>query len=192
LLEGKGFREVYNLSGGIRSWQGLTAFGPVEMGRFRLRGDETPAEILVLAYDMEEGLAAFYSKITGMTDDEEVAGILKKLAGIEEKHKDSLFSAYLTFDPTAENRESFETRTVTDVMEGGFTAEEFLEQQRPALQTTGNVLELAMMLETQALDLYMRYSHKATEGKSKSVLHDIAEEEKAHLALLGRLMESRA
>ena len=169
----------------------MTAFGAVDTGMFRIRGDETPAEIVVLAYGMEEGLAVFYSKITGMTDDAEVAGILKKLAGVEEKHKDRLFSVYLTLDPAAGNRESFETRIATDVMEGGFTVDEFLEQQRPALQTTGNVLELAMMLETQALDLYMRYSHKATEGKSKSVLHEIAEEEKAHLAVLGR-MESRA
>lgn len=192
MLEGKGFKEVYNLSGGIKAWQGLTAFGPVDTGMFLMRGDETPAEIVVLAYGMEEGLAAFYSELTAMTDEAEVSGVLKRLAGIEEKHKDTLFSVYLTLDPAAEDREDFETRIVANVMEGGFTAEEFLEQSRPALQTTKDVLELAMRLETQALDLYMRYSYITAGEKGKGVLYDIAEEEKTHLALLGRLRESRA
>jgi rubrerythrin len=48
------------------------------------------------------------------------------------------------------------------------------------------------MLETQALDLYLRYSQKAENEESKTVLYDIAEEEKAHLATLGRLMEAKA
>jgi rubrerythrin len=192
LLEGKGFKEVYNLNGGIKAWQGVTAFGPVEMGMVYLKGDETPAEIVVLAYGMEEGLAAFYSKITGLTEDPEVVGILKKLAGAEENHKTRLFRVYLDLDPAIKNKEEFETRIVSDVMESGFTMEEFLERNRPSLQTIENVLGMAMMLETQALDLYMRYSHRATEEKSKSVLYDIAEEEKAHLSILGRLLESRA
>ena len=42
------------------------------------------------------------------------------------------------------------------------------------------------------MDLYMRYSEKAKDEKSKAVLYDIAEEEKSHLKALGRLMEQRA
>jgi methylase of polypeptide subunit release factors len=43
-----------------------------------------------------------------------------------------------------------------------------------------------------ALDLYMRYSDKAKDEKSKTVLHNIAEEEKTHLKALGNLMEERS
>ncbi len=35
----------------------------------------------------------------------------------------------------------------------------------------------------------MRYSEKFEEEKSKTILFEIAEEEKSHLASLGRLME---
>ncbi len=76
-------------------------------------------------------------------------------------------------------------------MEGGYTTEEFLEQNRDSMKTVFDVLNIAMMLETQAFDLYMRYSQKAKDEKSKAVLYDIAEDEKAHLASLGRLMEER-
>ena len=77
-------------------------------------------------------------------------------------------------------------------MEGGFTGEEFLEKNKPLLDTVENLLSLAMMLEAQALDLYTRYAQHLADVQSRSVLHDIAEEEKGHLAALGRLLEARS
>ena len=191
LLAGKGFKEIYNLKGGIKAWQGLTAAGPAEMGMVHLRGDEAPTEIIILAYGMEQGLEAFYSTIAGMTDDLEVAGLLKKLAGIEENHKQRLFSIYVSLDPDVDNRESFEAGVFSETMEGGFTTKEFLEQNKAAMETVAGVLTVAMMLETQALDLYLRYSQEIKDEKGKTVLFDIAEEEKAHLAALGRLMDEK-
>jgi rubrerythrin len=76
-------------------------------------------------------------------------------------------------------------------MEGGFTGEEFLEKNKPLLNIVENLLSLAMMLEAQALDFYTRYSQKVQDNQSRSVLHDIAEDEKGHLAALGDLMEAR-
>jgi len=181
LLAGKGFNEVYNLKGGIKAWEGLTAFGPAAMGMVLLRGDETSQEIIVLAYGMEDGLAGFYKSLSERMDDPEVVGLLNKLAKIEKNHKKRLFDLYITLEPT-----------VTDVMEGGFTTEEFLEKNTDSMKTLPDVLSIAMMLETQAMDLYMRYSEKSKDVKSKAVLFDIAEEEKAHLKALGRLMEQRA
>ena len=58
--------------------------------------------------------------------------------------------------------------------------------------TVENLLSLAMMLEAQALDLYTRYAQKVEDVQSRSVLHDIAEDEKGHLTALGSLMEGRA
>jgi len=66
-----------------------------------------------------------------------------------------------------------------------------LAQNKPAMNTISDVLDVAMMIETQALDLYLRYSQKAKDQKSEGVMYDIAEEEKAHLAALGRLREAR-
>ncbi len=189
MLAGMGFREVYNLKGGIRAWQGRTAVGPAEMGMVLLKGEETPVEIIVLAYGMEEGLRGFYSAMSESTEDAEVAGVLAKLADMEENHKQRLLDLYLTYDPATTSREAFETGVLSEVMEGGFTTEEFLEKNRPAMQTAADVLNVAMMLETQALDLYLRYSDKTKDDQSKGVLYGIAEEEKAHLAALGGLLE---
>jgi len=190
-LAGQGFEEVYNLKGGIAAWQGLKAFGPAEMGTIALRGNETPQEVIVLAYGMEQGLADFYSRVPAMTRDSEVKKIIGKLVQIEEKHKDKLFALYKTLEPATQARDLFEGRIVSGVMEGGFTGEEFLEKNKPLLDTVQNLLSLAMMLEAQALDLYTRYAQKVEDIQSRSVLHDIAEDEKGHLATLGSLLETK-
>jgi rubrerythrin len=190
-LAGQGFEEVYNLKGGIAAWQGLKAFGPAEMGMIPLRGNEKPQEVIVLAYGMEQGLADFYSKVSTLTHDLEAGEMIGKLVLIEEKHKDKLFALYQTLEPSTLDRKLFEDRVVSGVMEGGFTGEEFLEKNRLLLDTVENLLGLAMMLEAQALDLYTRYAQKVEDVQSRSVLHEIAEEEKGHLATLGALVEAR-
>jgi rubrerythrin len=192
LMAGSGFKEVYNLQGGIHAWLGFTAAGPAEMGMSLLRGDETSEEIILLAYGMEEGLREFYETLAEEIDDPEVAGVLAKLAEVETRHKQKLFDLYLSLDPDVADQETFEEDTVSEAMEGGFTMEEFLEENRDSMQSVPDVLNIAMMLETQALDLYMRYAQKAENKKSKAILLDIAQEEKAHLTALGRLMEQRA
>ena len=161
------------------------------MGMIHLKGDETPPDIIIIAYGMEHGLEEFYSTMARLMDDQEVVGILTKLAVIEENHKQRLFNLYLTFEPDFADKAAFEAGIFSDIMEGGFTTEEFLEQNKPAMQTVEGVLNVAMMLETQALDLYLRYSQKIKDEKGRTVLYEIAQEEKAHLASLGRLMEKQ-
>ncbi|MDY6971353.1 MAG: ferritin family protein [Thermodesulfobacteriota bacterium] len=153
-----------------------------------LRGDETPNEIIILAYGMEKGLGEFYTALSRSTDDSELTSILTKLAGIEENHRKKLFNLFTNYSDVSD-METFESSTVSKMMEGGFTTEEFLKEHGPSLQTVVDVLNAAMMLETQALDLYLRYSQNTKEEKSRVIFYAIAEDEKAHLAALGKLME---
>jgi len=156
-----------------------------------LRGDEDEMEIIVLAYGMEEGLRGFYAAVRDQSEDPDVAGLADKLSEIEDRHKERLFALYVSLHSTTALRESFETDVVAGVMEGGFTTEEFLRQNRDAMKPVPDLLSIAMMLEGQALDLYMRYSEKLQEEPGKAVLYDLAEEEKGHLASLGRLMDQK-
>ena len=59
------------------------------------------------------------------------------------------------------------------------------------LDTVSQVLDLAMMLETQALDLYLRFADRCAQTAAKTILFVIADEEKLHLARLGRLLEEK-
>ena len=123
------------------------------MGRVAPTGNESPLEIIAFAYGMEQGLGEFYSSAAEMIEDKDVVGLLRKLALIEENHKKKLLDLYMTLDETGKGRETFETEIMSEMMEGGFTTEEFLEKNRSAMETAADTLSLAMMLETQALDL---------------------------------------
>ena len=171
------------------SWHGLSAKGSIEIGQHLLRGDETATEIISMAYAMEEGLREFYLELTRLKEDPEIITLLTSLAEIENKHKKRLFDLYSTFDPSVTDRLAFEDDIVSEVMEGGFTTEEFLEKNQDAIKNVPDLLDIAMTLETQSLDLYMRYSENFKEEQSKDILFEIAEEEKGHLAALGKLRE---
>lgn len=162
------------------------------MGMSYLRGDEGLEDVISLAYGMEEGLRSFYIGIKEATGDPDVAALAEKLSEIEERHKERLFALYVSIHSTQLLRAAFESDVVAGVMEGGFTTEEFLKQNKEAMTTVPDLLSIAMMLETQALDLYMRYSQKIEDPEGKGVLYDLAEEEKGHLASLGRLMDRKA
>lgn len=189
MLAGKGFKKVYNLKGGIQAWNGVLADGPVELNLDLVKGDEKPAEILAIAFGMEQSLGEFYRNVIKTSTDRQLVDLLDKLANIEDKHKEHLFSLYMSTEEFPLDRAAFEANVTSKVLEGGFGPEEFMNNNKKFLTTTANLLDLAMMLEAQALDLYMRFADKMQVDTSKNVLYKISNEEKGHLQALGNLRE---
>jgi rhodanese-related sulfurtransferase/rubrerythrin len=187
LLSSKGFRDVSNLEGGIASWLGRKAIGPVETQAVVFDEKAPPEEIIPLAYGLEEGLRRFYTWLSSEMKDKNLASLFIKLASIENIHKQKLFALYANCDKAHMDVKSFEKNIVSNIMEGGFTNEEFIQKNRPAMETVQDIIDLAMTIETQALDLYMRLADKAESEESKNIFFRIAEDEKAHLKSLGKL-----
>ena len=69
------------------------------------------------------------------------------------------------------------------------TTQEYLDLFQPDLESVKDVIELAMSIEAQALDLYLRAADRSANSESKKELSQIAAEERSHLAQLGKLME---
>ena len=191
LLSGRGFEEVYNLAGGIKAYRGATASGPQELNLDMVRGDESPEEMLKLAYGLERALEIFYHQSLKQAEDKDLKDLLSKLEHVEEVHKEKVYERYKALVPDAPDMAAFEADMNPEIMEGGFRVNEFLKENQPWMKTTGQVLELAMMLETQALDLYMRFAEKSREEGTKQVLFKLADEEKVHLKTLGRLLDEK-
>lgn len=188
-LVGRGFKEVYSLKGGILAWNGGLATGPVESGMSELKGDESPEEIIILAYGMEDGLCSFYTAMAEEHTYEEMRDLLKKLSSIEDNHKQRLFEVYKKLNRSFHDQNDFERTIVSRAMEGGLTTEEFVSKYSQSLKTARDILITAMVIETQALDLYLRYAEKLRDVESKNVLYNLAEEEKRHLKELGELLD---
>ena len=190
LLAGEGFGEVYNLKGGIKAWNGLTAEGPVDFAGESRAGDMSLHDVLSFALGMEKGLALFYLTVAGETGDKEMADLLRRLAGFEEKHQEKILELYQSMDPHGESRKEAVAETTSSLMEGGFSVDEFLKENRSRMTSSAEILSLAMMLEAQALDLYRRFSGYMESEKSRRLLHQIADDEKAHLKALGEMIDA--
>ena len=159
------------------------------MGMILLTGNETPQDIICLAYGLEEGLRKFYTAASRLAIESEVSAVLVRLAEIEVRHKQKLFDLFKLVDSKDTSIESFEEKVTAGLMEGGFDSGSLLEDIGQNFKTAADVLNFAMMLEAQGMDLYMRYAEKSENPKVREILFDMAEDEKAHLKSLGNLME---
>lgn len=156
-----------------------------------VRGDETPSEMIALAYGMEMGLGVFYRQMIERTQDSDLQALFAKLADIENHHKKRLFDLLTEIEPPDKDAETYEADIRPTILEGGYHLDAFMKKNEAFLHTVPDVLGLAMMLETQALDLYLRFAENSTNEQTTEVLFKVADEEKAHLQSLGSLLEDK-
>jgi rubrerythrin len=173
----------------MAAWEGLVAEGPPEMGLAALTGRETPAELIVRASAMEVGLKEFYQSVKGEVADAEVAGLLSRLAEVEVLHLARLEERY-RLEAGGEGPPPLEER-MEGMVEGGYHTRELVEKHRETWKTAAGVLEMALAIEAQALDLYLRHAQAMTGPETRGLFLEIADEEKAHLAGLGRMMNRK-
>ncbi|MFA7384156.1 MAG: rhodanese-like domain-containing protein [Desulfurivibrionaceae bacterium] len=185
LLAGQDFAEVYNMIGGIKAWQGNQARGPEEAGLEFFTGQEEYEDGVSLAYAMENGLQEFYRLMAERTQDGEERQLYLRLMAFEDKHKARLLAEYRL----AHGPEAMPAEGMAGLMEGGGRIEDFLARAEDHLHSKLDILELAMALETQALDLYSRMGQKSAQPEVRALFLHLADEEKAHLAYLAEALD---
>jgi rubrerythrin len=191
MLSGKGFDDVINVAGGIKAWDGHVAVGPEEMGLELLTGKESIEETLVAAYSLETGLRDFYLSMIEKVRQDDIKHLFQKLSEIEIVHQDRIFNEYLRVSGKQVSRKAFENDMVIKAVEGGLTTDEYIQMFKPDWESAVDIISLAMSIEAQALDLYIRASERSVDPRSKEALKKIAEEERMHLKQLGELMDER-
>ncbi len=192
MLVGSGFSDVNNIVGGASAWQGQAAYGPVDLGLTDFTGNETPGEAVIKAYDMEDNLQSYYRRCGDEAENEEGMKLFAELAGFEERHKDVLYRIYARVETAPLTRDVFErevTGSARGMTEGGVEIEAFLEEHGDLFDGLEGIVILAMMIEAQAYDYYMRCSRASNSRETHEAFEMLAREELAHLKLLGRRMD---
>lgn len=187
MLAGKGY-QVYNISGGINKWDSQAAYGLPEQGLELFTGHESPQETLTVAFALEEGLHEFYLSMWQLVQNDDAKQLFNRLAAIEIKHQERILNEYNKLSGESWSREDFAEKQAAPAMEGGLTTEEYLRLFDPDLESAADIISLAMSIEAQAFDLYQRAAETGSDPHSRSVLKRIAEEERTHMAQLGKLM----
>ena len=139
---------------------------------------------------MEQGLREFYLTLGKEAKNEKVKALFSKLAEIEVQHQKSIHIAYNDLNTDKISIDEFEKMVEIKALEGGLSTKEYLDLFKPDLNSPTDVISLAMSIEAQALDLYQRVSLRFEKSRSQDIVNKIANEEKAHLASLGKLMDS--
>lgn len=184
------FGEIINLTGGFNAWEGAAALGREDQGLTFFTGAESAERILEVAYGLEYGLRQFYLSMEGKAKDLEVQKVFATLARIENLHQENILEEYTRITGHGIKEEEFKTATLKGILEGGMTTQEYIDYYMPEWEESEDIVFLAMAIEGQALDLYLRAAAKATSSEGREILTKIAREEKSHLAHLGQLMNS--
>lgn len=189
MLAGKGFSKVYNLSGGIKAWEKEVAVGLPDSGMFLFSSDATPEEAIVTGFGLEMGLRDFYLTMTSQVKSAGAAELFETLAEIEVLHERQLVDLYNELTGKTITLEEFQKKIVEPVMEGGLTTDEYMQRYDFDMENELDILSLAMSIEVQALDLYLRAAEGSKVGIAREALHKIADEERTHIAMLGLRIE---
>jgi rhodanese-related sulfurtransferase/rubrerythrin len=189
MLSGKDFSRVYNLKGGYKGWQGNIATGDEDRGLELFTGKETPKEVLIVAYSLEKGLRDFYQSMEPRMKVSAVSELFAKLASIEINHQQRIYKEYCRITGSTDEMDEFDRTIVSPAMEGGIDNDEYMQRYGADMESPADVVEMAMAIEAQALDLYSRAADNVEDPHSGEALERIAREEQEHLKLLGDLFE---
>lgn len=179
------------MAGGIKAWQGLTAAGPPEAGMSFFTPAADTGELIALAWLLEEGSRAFYAAVAGMQTAPEAADLFGAVAAAEESHKASLLRLYRETTGRDASPDFPRGQPVAeragDRMEGNVSVTEALAWAKG--KGTREHLEMAMALETDSYDLYIKMSRTIPEEGARKVFARLVAEEKEHLARMAGLLD---
>ncbi|MEA1905343.1 MAG: rhodanese-like domain-containing protein [Euryarchaeota archaeon] len=200
LLCGHGFENVYNLDGGIRTWDYEVVKVTVE-DKLITGGEET-FDVLIVALMLEKGALEFYTKAQRLVKDEKAAQVFERLVAMEDTHLQRLYMRYSQLlremksllgaadDLPSLDRLKDELSTV--YMEGGRRIqEELVKIGDTAFMDDLEALEIGLEKEYAAYDFYRRVVDTVDDHKTRNLLHELAGEERGHIHLLLREIEGR-
>jgi sulfur-carrier protein adenylyltransferase/sulfurtransferase len=185
---------VYSLEGGIRAWKGMIAHGPPEAGMAYFAPAADAEEIVGLAWALEEGSKMFYLGVAeNFTDDKEAQEMFRWLVAAEKSHEQHLLDTYESLvggKPDFEKlRKKFTDKLGGSVMEGGIVVKEALDWIKG--KGVKDSLELAMAMEVNAFDLYVKMSRSIDDQNAQQIFEKLSVEEQVHLEKLAKLLDKR-
>ena len=193
MLSTAGFKEVYSMEGGLRAWDGLAATGVPDAGMARFPEDAPVEELIALAWSLEEGNRKFYTKLPELLVDQDAVELFQDLVIAEEHHQAVLADLHRKLTGRAADaafpRSLAGPGISEDVMEGGMNVSEALDWVRD--KKLADVLDLAMGLETNSYDLYVKMGRRGSDAKAKELFSQLSASEKEHLERLAGLLDRK-
>lgn len=190
-LKGVGFQEVYSMEGGMNAWEGIEAKGAYEAGLFLLEEITNIEELITIAWAMEDGTARFYKEALTLINqnNRQLLKVFSQLIEAEARHKERLLSAYDEISNSGINLNNELIVKYSDLMESGESVSKAIARLKNNEDTLINLLEIAMQIEVNSLDLYWKILKMSQDKAVIDIMKGLIEEEKQHLRRLGEAIE---
>jgi rhodanese-related sulfurtransferase/rubrerythrin len=190
LLCGLGFKNIYNLDGGMLKWPYELVKGIPEERPELITGKEAMGDILKVALMLEQGAFDFYSKARELIKEQRAVEAFKNLAEMEAQHIERLSQHYSQLLGKGIEPPFEELKEGSDYMEGGLKiTEELLKIGKLKFLDDLEPLEIALEKEYMAYDFYKRMAHLVGDTQAKKLLHELAGEERSHINVLLQHLE---
>ncbi len=180
-------RNIFNLEGGILSWQGKRLPEFPKLALFPPAMDIS--QMLLRAFELEKGTRNFYLACSKAFDHEALAREASTLAGMEVDHARIVYHCLKKNTPGIQDFETLFDKVEAEIMEGGLSvsgAIKRLEDMEGELYL--NFCELALDIEFMAYDLYKNLVARAEDSEIVKTMSILAEQEKGHIRIIAMMI----
>jgi rubrerythrin len=175
------------MAGGIDAWNGLVAGGTYEAGLAYFSRASRAEELISLSFALEEGNRVFYERISRDIKEEEAASIFRSLGQAEGRHKETLRELHARVSGKGGDPAHPDGIEAGRFLEGGAPLGETLEWAKG--KTLEEILELAIAMEANALDRYIKMGRAVEDERSREVFLALSREEQKHLERMTSLLD---
>ena len=174
---------IYNLNGGILSWDGATAENPPQVQLFKKGA--APEALYMTAMNLEKGAMNFYMTVDMRYGGEAWSDVFSRLAEAEIGHALAVYRLWRRGRTGVEDFDTVFAGLSGNVLEGGMTLVDALDRAAGSGgRTCVHLMELALHVEYAAFDLYRAMADQAESPDARDAFLKIAQAEKSHMALL--------
>ena len=188
-----GFEQLYHIEGGILNWPYKTISGTFEVEPELIVESATVRDVFMLGMQLEKGLYNFYTTAIKKTRVTKIKSILKILANAEDGHMQRLYrrATDILGDNSLAPFEQLTGELEGDYMEGGTKVHPALEIQEIKFIDKHEILEKALEKEYLSYDFYKKAAALVNNTDAKTLLHELAIEERNHADILIRQLEQQ-
>lgn len=185
ILIGSGFKEVYNMEGGISAYNGIKASGGPEAGMFCFPESLTPVELTAVAYLVENGTLWFLKGLKEILREKDFMILIDRLSESKIENKSriiKLFKDLTGKEPERDFPKGVLETPPEDMMAGCVNVSDALKWAKG--KSIMEVLEFMMAIEANAFDLYLKMGRNVKSKEAKKVFMVLSEVERRHLEIV--------
>lgn len=190
-------KEIYDLQGGMLSWNGFQVQGMPAIKIFDIDG--AMDRILTDAMNLEKGAFNFYSQVLERYPDVGLDKVLTDVRDGELGHAKLIHSHLAKLTPDSRDFNAVYSTLKGDILEGGEVVDDLIASLEKrsgdpgidTLDTTLDILETAVAMEYRAFDLYRVISQKTENPALEAAFYALSQAEKAHMKTLLHEFETR-